>query len=166
MVLHLHTYGRSSLCVITQKHVFWFYISKNTKKFNNSKNFKKRVGIRYQCHRMLPLVVGACQDLPENLSRIGIIIDGNYLPPPPWKEISWIGMDTLPPPSLCIASAQRHWARSRTLCRGTSTLGLNPRTRLKKNVLSMLLKPKFHTLPILQSLSYCFMLLNNVVLQS
>ena len=47
-----------------------------------------------------------------------------------------------------------------------STLGLNPGTRSKKNVLSMLLKSIFRTLPILHSLSWCFMLPSSVVLQS
>ena len=91
MVLHLHSYNRISLCVVTQKHVFLIpYIKKKTQKLNNSKNIKKRVGIHYQCHRMLLLVVRACQDLPENLSLH--IIDGNYLMSPPWKEISWVGV--------------------------------------------------------------------------
>ena len=76
------------------------------------------------------------------------------------------GLATLPPPSLRITFAQRHWARSRNPCGGMSTLGLSPGTCSKKNVLSMLSKLKFLTLPILQSLSCCFMLLNSTVLQS
>ena len=43
-------------------------IYQKTQKLNKSKNIKKRVGIHYQCHRMLIRVVVACQDLPENLS--------------------------------------------------------------------------------------------------
>ena len=67
MVLHLHTYDRMSLCVVTQKHVFWFYITKNTKNLIIQKNLKRGFGTHYQCHCMLLLVVGACQDLPENI---------------------------------------------------------------------------------------------------
>ena len=76
------------------------------------------------------------------------------------------GLATLPPPSLRITFSQRHWARYRTPCGGMSTLGHSPGTHSKNNVLSMLLKPKFLTLPTLQSLSCYFMLLNSAVLQS
>ena len=41
---------------------------KTQKKIIYSKNLKKRVGIRYQCHHMLILVVGVYWDLPKNLS--------------------------------------------------------------------------------------------------
>ena len=57
-----------TMCCHAKTCLLSLYIKKH-KKINNSKKFKnKRVGIRYQCHRMLTLVVEAYQDLPENLS--------------------------------------------------------------------------------------------------
>ena len=44
------------------------FIYQKTQKIKLLKNLKKRVGICYQCHRMLILVVEACWDLPENIS--------------------------------------------------------------------------------------------------
>ena len=41
---------------------------KTQKKINNSKNFKSGFGIRYLCHHMLLLVVGACPDIHGILS--------------------------------------------------------------------------------------------------
>ena len=41
---------------------------KTQKKLIIQKTLKRGFGIRYQCHRMLLLVVGACRDLPGNLS--------------------------------------------------------------------------------------------------
>ena len=68
VVLHLHIHDRLSLCVVTPKHVFWVYISKNTqKKLIIKKTLKRGFGIRYQYHPILLLVVGACLGLPENL---------------------------------------------------------------------------------------------------
>ena len=41
---------------------------KTQKKINNSKNIKRGFGIRYLCLHILLLVVGACTNLPGNLS--------------------------------------------------------------------------------------------------
>ena len=41
---------------------------KNTKNLIIKKNSKRGFGICYLCHHMLLLVVGACLDLPENIS--------------------------------------------------------------------------------------------------
>ena len=38
------------------------------------------------------LVVVAVEISLKIYPRIGVVIDGNYLSPPPWKEISWIGV--------------------------------------------------------------------------
>ena len=61
--------------------------------------------------------------------------------------LKWLG--TLPPPSMHIKFSQHRWDRYRTPCGGMSTLGLSTNTHSKKNVLSILLKPKFCTLPML-----------------
>ena len=59
-----------SLCIVTQKHVFWVsYNQENTKKLNTSKILKRvRVEIHYLCLRMMVLVAMACPDPPGNLS--------------------------------------------------------------------------------------------------
>ena len=44
-----------------QKHVFWFHISKNKKKLNNSK-IKSGFGIHYLCLHKSFLMIGACMD--------------------------------------------------------------------------------------------------------
>ena len=65
---YAYTWQIVTMCCHTKTCLLSLYIKKH-KKFNNSKNFKnKRVGIRYQCHHMLLLAVGACRDLPKNLS--------------------------------------------------------------------------------------------------
>ena len=59
-----------SLCIVTQKHVFFIpYNQENTKKLNTSKILKRvRVEIRYLCLHMPILVVMACPGLPGSLS--------------------------------------------------------------------------------------------------
>ena len=154
--------SRSHICIYMtkyhyvsshQNHVFWFHISKNTKKINNSK-IKIGFGIRYLCLHKPLLVVGKSLDHrgSQTMHR------DSHL----WRWV--VSATTLPTPILHMTLAQHRWDRSQTPCGAISTLGLSPGTRSKDNVLSMLPNPKFCTLPILQSLSCCFMLLSSVVL--
>ena len=82
-----------SLCVVMQKHVFLIpHNQENTKKLNNSKILKKEQESRFGTY------LSVCQSWwqwhvqipPKIYPSIGVVIYGNNLSSPPWKEVSWI----------------------------------------------------------------------------
>ena len=70
-----------------------------------------RVEIRYLCLHMLILVAMACPIPPKIYPCIRVVIYGNNLSSPPWKEVSWIwvGHPTTPQSahSICPTSLGR-----------------------------------------------------------
>ena len=94
---------------------------------------------RWKWHVRIPL---------EIYPSIGVVIYGNNLSSPPWKEVNWIwvGHPTTPHSTHSICPTP--------LGQISNPVERNVHSRAQSwNMLNMLLNPKFYILPALHSLS-------------